>query len=220
MTKPLRESPATIGFLTLVWSLYGIRLLVESRVGHGVASSVFVVQYTNLEYVWTWFTAPFGHVNVVHLLVNSLLALYIIPESERTFGFKTTGVGFVLGGAMTAVLGTVFVGMVRSPFLTAVSASGMGSSMGLFVLLGMILERYRSYRVPIRGIRRLRIRNSTYFVVLLLVSLFGVGFDIWREVTEFSFPGLGHGYHVVGLLIGWAFSRLLDGSYAIRTLRL
>lgn len=216
MSKAIRDSPATIGFLAIVWSLYVVRLIVESRFGQEAVTAVFVIQYTDLASVWTWITAPFGHANFAHLVVNSVVALYVVPEAERTFGFKLTSAGLLLGGAMTAVIGTVLVVVVRSPFLAdAATASGMGSSMGLFVLVGMILERYRSYPVPFRGVRRLGMRNSTFFVLLLLASVFGVGFDIWRKLTGFDFPGLGHHYHSIGLLVGWAVGLLVRDGRAI-----
>lgn len=103
----------------------------------------------------------------------------------------------------------MLVAIVREPFLAdAGGVAGIGSSMGLFVLVGMVLERYRSASTAIRGLDRFGIRNRTVFATLLAASLLGVAFDVWRELAGLPIPGLGHHYHVVGLLVGWIGSAI------------
>lgn len=98
MRSRIRDSPATIAFLVTVWTAYLLRSTVTALYGGDVAGSVFVVQYSGLERVWTWFLAPVGHSNLAHLLVNCVIAVYVIPEAERAFGFAATSAGFLLGG--------------------------------------------------------------------------------------------------------------------------
>jgi membrane associated rhomboid family serine protease len=179
MKRIFQKSPLTLLFLIVIWMVYATRIVIESQFGWLTVESIFVVKYANLTYVWTWFTAPFGHVNLAHLIFNSIFALYIIPETEQTFGRKLVVASFVLGGALTALFGTVLMAGVRYPFLTEwASASGMGTSMGLFVLLGMLLARYWTNQTTTRGLRRLELQNATLFLLFLAVSIAGVAFDV------------------------------------------
>ncbi|ELZ06231.1 rhomboid family protein [Natrialba chahannaoensis JCM 10990] len=208
MWRTLRRSPATVAFLVIAWSLYAGRLVVTHQFGQEAAHSLFVVRDTHLQYVWTWLTAPFGHGNVVHLVVNSLFAASIGPTAERTFGSKLTSVGFLVSGLLAASLGTVLVVAVRNPFLSdPVTAAALGSSMGLFGLVGMVCERYRSHVVPLPGLQRAGVRNQTFFWLLLGVSVLGMLVDLWTSMADVSVPGLGHHFHLVGLLVGWVLSR-------------
>lgn len=201
--RTLRRSRVTVLFLVIFWLFYGLRLIVESIYGDEVALSLFVIHFSHLEFVWTWITAPFGHGNLAHLLFNSILALYIIPPVERNLGPTQTSLAYILGGAVCAVIGTLLVVFVRLPFLpTATEAGGIGSSIGLFVLLGLTLRHYWSHKNPPLAEFGINVKNSTLFVVLLIGSLGGIVFDIWRISAEFSFPGLGHHYHAVGLVLG------------------
>lgn len=85
----------------------------------------------------------------------------------------------------------------------------MGTSMGLFVLLWMLLTRYWTYQVSTRGLRQMELQNATLFSLLLFVSLVGVVFDVWRISTGFPAPRLGHAYHVVGLTVGLVIEKLI-----------
>lgn len=201
--RTLQQSRATVLFLVIVWLFYGARLGVESIYGEEVVFSLFVVQFSDLEYIWTWITAPLGHGNLAHLLLNSMLALYIIPPVERDLGTVKTSTVYLLGGAACAVTGTVLITFVRMPFLSDVTdIGGLGSSIGLFVLLGLSLRRYWSSQNPLLAEIGISIKNSTLFGILLIGSFVGIVFDIWRISIELSFPGLGHHYHVVGLILG------------------
>lgn len=46
----IRRSPATVAFLAVVWSLFLLRSIAESRFGEEAAAAVFVVRYIRLEY--------------------------------------------------------------------------------------------------------------------------------------------------------------------------
>lgn len=211
MRTVLRCSRATVLFLVTVWCFYGLRLGVESLYGEQAALSLFVIRFSHLEYVWTWMTAPLGHTNLAHLIANSIFALYIIPPVERVLGPVKTVLLYLASGALCAVVGTVLVVFVRMPFLADVTATGgIGSSIGLFVLLGLSLHQYWSSQNPPLAQNGIEIKNSTFFGVLLALSLGGVVFDIWRKSVEFSFPGLGHHYHAVGLVLGAAVSMVLS----------
>lgn len=203
MIGTLWRSRVTVLFLVIVWLFYGVTLGVESIYGEEAAVSLFVVHFSQLEYVWTWITAPLGHSNLPHLLFNSILALYIIPPVERDLGPSKTSIVYLIGGAVCAVVGTVLVVFARMPFLTdATDAGGIGSSIGLFVLVGLSLRYYWSYQNPVLAGIGISIKNSTLFSMLFVGSLGGVVFDIWRMSVGFSFPGLGHHYHAVGLILG------------------
>lgn len=205
MIATLRQSQVTVLFLVIVWLFFGLRLGIESIYGEEAVLALFVVRFSHVEYAWTWVTAPLGHGNLTHLLFNSMLALFIIPPVERELGRNKTGVAYIVGGALCAVIGTVLVAFVRLPFLTdATDVGGIGSSIGLFVLLGITLRQYWSYQSPLLARTGIALRNATLFGVLFVGSLGGIVFDIWRQSVEFSFPGLGHHYHAVGLLIGAA----------------
>lgn len=201
--KPLRRYRVTALFLVTVWLLYAVRLSVEFIYDEELALSLFTVHFSNLEYVWTWITAPLGHGNLAHLIFNTMLALYIIPPIERDFGPTKTTVIYIIGGATCAVIGTVLVVFVRMPFLSnATDVGGVGSSIGLFVLLGLTLRQYWSHQNPPFADIGINIENSTLFAVLLIGSVGGIVFDIWRIWAGFPFPGLGHHYHAVGLVLG------------------
>ncbi|ADD07683.1 Rhomboid family protein (plasmid) [Natrialba magadii ATCC 43099] len=211
MIGVLRRSQATVLFLVTVWVLYGLRLGIESLYGKEIALSLFAVHFSHLEYVWTWVTAPLGHGNLAHLLFNSWLALFIIPPVERVLGTTKTGVAYIVGGALCAIIGTVLVVFVRLPFLPdATTSGGIGSSIGLFVLLGLSLRHYWSYQNPPLAESGIDMKNSTFFSILLVISLGGVVFDIWRKSVGLAFPGLGHHYHAVGLVLGALISDVIS----------
>lgn len=200
-----RTYPATVGFLGVTWLLFGVQLAVQSRFGDDVTVSLFVVRYTHLEYVWTWFTAPLGHVGPLHIVLNSWAATILGPVLEDSFGTKRSVLAFSIGGAVTAVVGTVCMVLVRVPFRAdaASGAAGIGSSIGLFVLLGMLLARYPDYSPS-----RLPIENSTFFGLLLAIHVAGIALDVWTLRLEAAIPYANAlYYHVVGLLVGGLWSR-------------
>ncbi|AFZ74296.1 rhomboid family intramembrane serine protease [Natronobacterium gregoryi] len=209
MSRTLQRSRVTVLFLVIVWLFYGLRLGVESIYGEEFVLSLFVVRFSHLEYVWTWVTAPLGHGNFAHLLFNSMLALYLIPPVERALGPAKTSVAYIVGGALCAVIGTVLVVLVRVPFLSdATATGGLGSSIGLFVLWGLSLRHYWSHRNPPLAESGIIVKNSTLFGILLVISLGGIAFDIWRKSAGVPFPGLGHHYHAVGLVLGAMMSEV------------
>lgn len=197
------ETPVTFALAGLLVLVYVLHVFVDARYGEETLRYLFYVQSTDLERVWTWVTSPVGHVNEVHLAVNTMFLLLFGGSIEREYGGRVLAGVFFLTGVFTAPLGTVFGGAVHcgpTAWLDSCSVAAAGSSMALFGLVGFATgvrprgEVYlfpTSISVPMWGF-------SAFFVVLSLLAMFA-SFDPLAAVLGF-YPG--HEYHLIGLAVG------------------
>lgn len=214
----VEATPVTFALIGLFWFFYLLQTIIQMYYGSDLAKMLFYIQYRHLNYVWTWVTATLGHVNLIHLVFNTFIALWVGRWAEWTVGKRRYLGVFFIGGAITTVIGTIIGGTVSGHLLadfgfateTVSFRLGMysaaGSSMGWFPILGMMFAKRPNGRTSIAGFQP---RRWIVFVVLFVLSVVGTLVDIW----VFKVP-IGHPYHMVGLVVGGLYGLLL--SYETR----
>ena len=213
LTNYLATRPITTILVGIFWLFYLFQIATLVFTTPEVMASLFYVRYSHLEYIWTWFTAPFGHGNIAHLLFNTAIAFWVGSWAESTVTTRNYLSAFIIGGAITAVLGTlvsvvtpnhllVDLGLLAGPEPSSPTIyGGIGSSMGWFCVLGMMFAlrptAQTSFLVyyPQRWVG---------FTILFTVSLLGT----LTNISVFSLP-IGHPFHLVGLVIGGVYGILL-----------
>lgn len=212
--KRVETTPVTFAFIGLFWLFYLLQVAVRLYYGPDLAKMLFYVQYNHLNYVWTWVTATLGHVGLIHLIFNTFIALWVGRWAEWTVGKRRYLGVFFIGGAITAVVGTIVGGTVSGHLLADLGFatetmsfplgmdSAAGSSMGWFPILGMMFAKRPNGLTSIAGFQP---RRWIVFVVLFALSVVGTLVDVWA----FRVP-IGHSYHMVGLVVGGLYGLSLS----------
>jgi membrane associated rhomboid family serine protease len=210
----VEATPVTFALIGLFWFFYLLQVTVRLYYGPDLAKMLFYVQYNHLSYVWTWVTATLGHVGLIHLILNTLAAFWLGRWAEWTVGKRRYLAVFFIGGAITAVIGTIVGGSVSGHILadfgftteTGFFPQGVyfatGSSMGWFPILGMMFAKRPHGRTSIAGFQP---RRWIVFVILFVLSVVGTLVDVW----VFRAP-IGHPYHLVGLVVGGLYGLSLS----------
>lgn len=209
----LATRPVTTALIGIFWLFYLFQIVALIFTTPEIMASLFYVRYSHLEYVWTWFTAPFGHGNIAHLLFNTAIAFWVGSWAESEVTTRNYLSAFIIGGAITAVLGTLVsivtpnhlfidLGLLTRPEPNPPTIyGGIGSSMGWFCVLGMMFALRPTGKTsfliyyPQRWVG---------FAILFVVSLLGTVTDI----SVFGLP-IGHPFHLVGLVVGGIYGILI-----------
>ncbi|ELZ80250.1 rhomboid family protein [Haloferax elongans ATCC BAA-1513] len=197
--------PATATLVGLFWIVHLLKVGVSQFYGSEMALTLFYVRFVHLDYVWTWVTATVGHVNLLHLVVNTYFAFLIGGWAESTVRTRRYLGVFLIGGALTALLGTIVTAAANGYLIveftpiadvstSSVNVIAAGSSMGWFAVLGMLLALDLNGRVYLW---KFKPRRWVWFVALFVLSLAGTVSDAWLLGVT-----IGHPYHMVGLVLG------------------
>ncbi|ELZ79129.1 rhomboid family intramembrane serine protease [Haloferax larsenii] len=205
LDKYVVSMPATAALVALFWIVHLLKVGVFQFYSSDLALTLFYIRSTHLDYVWTWVTATVGHVNLLHLVVNSYFAFLIGGWAESTVRTRRYLGVFVVGGSLTALLGTIvsaaaygYLIVDLGPIADVSSSSPTwvvaGSSMGWLAVLGMLLALDLNGRVYLW---KFKPRRWVWFVALFVLSLAGTVSDVWLLGVT-----IGHPYHMVGLVLG------------------
>lgn len=206
--------PVTIALIVTFWIFYLMQVAVRQYYGADLAMALFYIRYDYLGYVWTWVTATFSHVSVMHLAINSYFAFYLGGWVERTVGKRRYLGVFIVGGAITAVGGTILFGNVSghlladlglitgSQFHSTGIMGAAGSSKGWFTVFGMMLAIDPTEQIYVAGFRP---RRWVVFVIAFVLSVAGILLNVWIFA-----PTIGHSYHLVGLVVGGMYGLVLS----------
>lgn len=189
----LRESWMSYGLIGLFVLVYAIELWVQFQLAGfnlRLRSDVlytlganFPMAFRQGQY-WRLVTSCFLHLDVLHLLMNSMALQYFGPLIERSFGPWRMLLAFVLTGACGSLLSTLM--HLGELYLSA------GASGGLYGLFGVIFvagKRYAKHMDPSFQTWL----NQT--LGALIIFSFVPGIDIWGH-----FGGLG-----AGLILGFFY---------------
>lgn len=151
-------------------------------------TAAFVLDATNIQYVWTWFTSVFAHGGFFHFLMNAIVIFFFGPIVEKQLGVKKY-IAFFLGAGAISGLAQVSVSAAMGGTAAVLGASGAG--------------------LAILGFVTLIIPNRTIYLMFVLPA------PIWAvtalfagaSVLGFISGGAGAGgvaqvAHLAGLIIG------------------
>jgi membrane associated rhomboid family serine protease len=136
--------------------------------------------------VWRLFTDMFVHVDIVHILFNSVALYSIGTLVERIYGAVRYAIIYFVSGLFASLASFAYMAVVlHQPNQIAAGASGaIFGIAGVVIVLGIV----RHSLVP----RAVALQLSVFMGVLILLNL---GFD---QIT----PGIDTRAHVGGLLMG------------------
>lgn len=147
------------------------------------------------------FTAMFLHLDITHILFNSIALYYIGSNLERLFGHVRFGLVYILGGLVGSILPTFF------------GSNGLGASGAVFAIWGAEVVFLYHHRVMFGKAGRARLQNS---LVLMGINFF-IGFSA-NAVGNFVEGGvrIGNAAHFGGLLGGAVLGWLIAPRFALQ----
>ncbi len=186
-------------FLAMMWAWFFIEFaifpLLIAPFGSPTWQSVFVLNTSHPEYVWTWVTSIFSHGGFGHIVVNSIVLYFFGPIVERRVGTRNFVLLFLIAG-MAAGLAQVGTALFMGQTAAVLGASGaIMAVMGVLTVLNPHLKVY------------------LYFILPVPLWLLTIGFAL-MSVLFIGFGGIGAGgvaqlAHLTGLVIGLAYGEKL-----------
>jgi len=134
---------------------------------------------------WRFLTAVFLHANLLHLLMNSVAVIFVLPIAAGTFGVYRTIVIYLVTGA---------AGFVVSCYLGGHSA--IGASGAICGMIGALLAWGHRRGGPVGN--QIKQRMLMWALMILVFGFLMKNVDNW---------GHGGGF-AAGLALGWIASRL------------
>jgi len=191
----------TYVFLGLMW----LTFVAEMVVIHVLQSAqlfqmLFVLEASNVGYVWTWVTSVFSHspFSFFHIAGNSIALYFFGPPVERYIGSKKFAVLFVVSG-MVAGLSQIGTAMA----LGTAGGGVLGASGAVMAIMGV-----------------LTILNPNLRVMLIFPP---IPMPIWVLTGGYALlsvigglgpvsGGIAHFAHLSGLVIGFAYGKHVKGK--------
>lgn len=197
------EGNVTYVFLGLMALTFGAQYVGFPLAGHppqaggGLWRATFVFTTEHPEYVWTWFISMFAHGGLFHLLLNGVVIFFFGRLVEEYVGSTRYALLF-LGSGLLAGFGQTGVLLLQS-----IDSGGLGASGAALAILGTVT-----------GINP-RLRVYLFFVLPIPIWLFTGGYFAltFRAIQAGGITqgGVGHGAHLVGLLVGLGYGLYVKG---------
>lgn len=189
---------AIVGIFALEWLSFSagrsVDLLSSRDIGGNTLLRFGALQPRLVERgeYWRLFTAMFVHVNVLHILFNSI-ALYSVGSLvERIYGHIRYAVIYFVSGILGSVASYVY--LVETGHLGDIAAGASGAIFGIagvVIVLGILPQSI----VP----RAVALQLSVFMLVLIVLN---IAFDVFT-------PQIDYRAHIAGLVVGIILGYLL-----------
>lgn len=193
---PDNVSYTLIGIILVV---YILQLLTIGVFGINVHNSIFVLNASRIEFVWTWFTSIFAHdtSSIFHLLGNGIVLLFFGPLLEKIIGSKSFLKLFVFSGVV-AGLSQILIAMSLGSTIAGV----LGASGAILCILGVLTVYKPDMSVYL------------YFMIPVPLWLITAGYAVFSVIGVLSVgSGIAHMAHLSGLIIGLVYGYKYKDSY-------
>lgn len=144
--------------------------------------------------IYTFITAIFVHANILHLLMNSAVLLFLGVPFEEKIGARNFLILFFAAGIGAALLKLLYWLIFHSAFNVNAGVNGIGASGAIFGVLGAFVALYPRDKVMFPLII---IRPWPVFVIALIY-----GSVETLAVLGGVEDGVGHLTHINGFLVG------------------
>lgn len=209
MFENVRNSILTLPIATK-WLIYSIWMcsVVVMVVGDDVQYAVCTLPYsvlTNWLMAYRWLLSPFFHVNVIHLIFNTIALVHLAQVEVVVGTMYYLHLSFVLMVVISVMNFTISVilGVFISSFSSLLRTCAVGYSGILFAMMVIFvnMSHYHEQRVHLMGIISVK---SQWYPVALLIALQVVTMN--RVDLLVHVCGIVAGYlHVKGLLSPFMF---------------
>ena len=184
--------------LALMWVTFLLQWATILVGGVGLHRTLFVLQSSHLEYVWTWVTSIFAHdpTNFFHIVGNSIVLYFFGPVLERRIGSKAFAALF-LGAGVVAGLGQVVISAAMGNPAGVLGASGaILAILGVLTVLNPNLTVYLYFLLP---------------VPLWVITIGYAMLSVLGIVSPYNVLGgnVAHLAHLAGLVIGLVYGEYL-----------
>lgn len=199
-------SPATYSILFFCCLLYGISLLLTTRMGQSPARGNSIFSFgaisapvlmglgaRNAFYilhgeVWRLVTSIFLHANLVHIGLNMWVLMDIGPMVEELYGSPRYLFLFVFTGVLSMTISMMWTLLTGGLFGISIGASG--ALMGLIGLMLAVTTRRRGADMQVM---RSQLIRWVFYIILLGVIM----------------PGIDNAAHIGGLATGFLLGRVM-----------
>ncbi len=147
--------------------------------------------------MWGIVTSLFVHANIVHLLMNMIVLLFLGVPFEQKIGSRNFAVLFFSAGIGAALMKVIFIFLFGGMAGINPNVNGIGASGAIFGVLGAFVAIYPKEKVMFPLF--IFIRPWPVFLIALLYG----GMETLSVVGGVK-DGVGHITHLNGLLIGLA----------------
>ena len=202
----------TFVFLAIIAVVFVLEHAIILMLGPAAFQALFVLEASNILYVWTWVTSVFSHApfGFGHIVGNSIIIYFFGRLAERQMGSKKFAVFFLASG-MLAGLGQVGLQVL----LGAESYGVLGASGAALAILAFLTVIKPDLRVYLYFLLPVPIWAITGFYALLSIAgTFSMG------SSGLLGGNVAHTAHLVGLIIGlWYGKRIKDRARVPGTLQ-
>ncbi|MDQ7024893.1 MAG: rhomboid family intramembrane serine protease [Anaerolineae bacterium] len=191
VTKP-RLTYILIGINIFIWSL---QFFVPREIVVALFNGAFldVDAVLNQRQIYRLFTAMFLHIEIYHILFNSMALYYIGQHVERFFGRRRFIIIYLLGGLAGSIL-SLYVG-----------ANGLGASGAVMAIWGAEVVFWYQHRQMFGAMATKRLRMTAIIIIFNFVVGFAANAQGTANIGNFAHLGGLIGGSILAWLIGPRF---------------
>lgn len=193
-------STMTNTFLLIMVIVYVLQLLIINIFSDSIHNAIFVLNLSNIEYIWTWITSIFAHSTngIFHIIGNGIIIFFFGRLLERQIGKEKFAKYFILSGVVAGISQIILGSLMYDA-----SGGVLGASGSALYILGALTV----YRPDMK----------VYLYFMIPVPLWGITvlYSLYSVVGASSAIGVGiaHIAHLTGLLIGIVFGYITRNNY-------